>query len=91
MLPACPRCGLAFERGESGYLVGAYMMNVVAAELVWVAAAVAVAVATWPDPPWDLLMYGGAALMVVTPVVLYPLSKTIFLAMDLAVRPPGAE
>lgn len=91
MLARCPGCDLEFERREHGYLVGAYMVNLVAAELIWVAAAVAIAVATWPDPPWNLLMYGGAALLVITPVVLYPFSKTIFLAMDLVVRPQDSE
>jgi hypothetical protein len=41
---------------------------------------------TWPNPPWTLLQYGGAILMVLTPIVLYPFTKTVFLAVDLAVR-----
>lgn len=91
MLEQCPGCGLDFERREHGYLVGAYMINIVAAELIWLALAAAIAVATWPDPPWNLLMYGGAALLIITPAVTYPLSKTLFLALDLAVRPKDAE
>jgi len=83
----CPRCQLHFERGESGYVVGAYMINIAVAELVLVAAGIAIAAATWPEPPWNLLMYGGAALMAALPVVFYPFSKMLFLAMDLAVRP----
>jgi hypothetical protein len=45
----------------------------------------------WPSPPWTLLQYGGGALMVVAPFVFYPFSKTLFLAMDLWVRPQGYE
>ena len=41
----------------------------------------------WPEPPWDFLLYGGMALMIVAPVVFYPFSKTIFLAFDLIFRP----
>jgi hypothetical protein len=44
-------------------------------------------VATWPCPPWNLLLYGGMVLMIVVPVVFYPFSKTIFLAFDLVFRP----
>lgn len=91
MLDRCPRCGLEFERQEPGYIVGAYMLNIAAAELIVVGAGIAVVAATWPDPPWDLLMYGGAALALLMPLVFYPVSKTLFLALDLAIRPKGHE
>jgi hypothetical protein len=35
-----------------------------------------------------MLLYGGVALMVILPVLFYPLSKTLFLAFDLIFRPP---
>ena len=87
MRDRCPRCGIRLDRGEEGYQVGAYMFNIVAAELTFAALFVGVLVATWPDPPWNLLLYGGMALMIVAPVVFYPFSKTIFLAFDLLFRP----
>lgn len=87
MREACPACGLRTERGEDGYVVGAYMFNIVAAELLWAAVVVAVAVCTWPAPPWDLLLYGGGVMMLATPFVCYPFSKTAFLAFDLIFRP----
>ena len=37
MKDACPRCGLKLERGEQGYIVGAQMFNLIAAELLFVA------------------------------------------------------
>ena len=83
----CPRCGLHLHRGEEGYQVGAYMFNIIAAELVFAALFVAILLATWPDPPWDLLLYGGRALMIVAPIVFYPFAKTLFLAFDLVFRP----
>lgn len=91
MRGACPACALDFERREQGYIVGAYMLNIIAAELIWLAGFLGVLVATWPDPPWDLLRYGGAAMMALLPFLTYPFSKTFFLAMDLAFRPAGAE
>jgi uncharacterized protein (DUF983 family) len=83
----CPACGLRTERGEEGYVVGAYMFNIMASELLWVALCVGLAVGTWPDPPWDLLLYGGGALMIAMPFACYPFSKTVFLAFDLLFRP----
>jgi hypothetical protein len=46
-----------------------------------------VLLATWPDPPWDLLLYGGMVLMLVVPFLFFPFSKTLFLAFDLTFRP----
>jgi uncharacterized protein (DUF983 family) len=83
----CEVCGLAFERGEDGYQVGSYMFNIVASELVFAVVFLAIVRLTWPSPPWTLLQYGGIALMVVAPFVLFPFTKTLFLAFDLVFRP----
>ncbi len=82
----CPGCGLVFNRGEQGYIVGAYMFNIVAAELVFAALLVGVLLRTWPRPPWTWLTWGGAALMVLLPLIFYPFSRTLFLAFDLIFR-----
>jgi hypothetical protein len=42
---------------------------------------------TWPTPPWNILLYGGMAMMVIAPFLFFPFSKTIFLAFDLIFRP----
>jgi hypothetical protein len=55
---------------------------------VWV---VGFLVATWPDPPWQLVQATTLALMLVVPVAFFPYSKTLFLAFDLMVRPPTEE
>lgn len=91
MRPRCPSCGLDTERREQGYLVGGYMLNIIAAEMLFLAVFLGVVVGTWPSPPWRLLQFGAPALMILIPVLTYPFSKTLFLAMDLAVRPVGAE
>ena len=88
--PRCPKCGLRLERGEEGYQVGAYMFNMIAAELIFAAIFLAILAYTWPNPPWTPLLYGGIALMVVLPALFYPFSKTLFLAFDLVFRPPTA-
>jgi hypothetical protein len=91
MRESCPACHLRLERGEQGYIVGAYMFNIIAAELLFALLAVAVVLATWPSPPWTALQWGGAALMIAAPLVSYPFSKTLFLAFDLVFRPAGPE
>ena len=91
MQTRCPVCRMRLERGEEGYQVGAYMFNIVAAELFFGAIFVAILIYRWPTPPWTLLLYGGMVMMVIVPVLFYPFSKDLFLAFDLIFRPPAPE
>jgi uncharacterized protein (DUF983 family) len=91
MRERCPRCGLRLERGEQGYVVGAYMFNIMAAELIFAGIFLGIAWVTWPHPPWTTLQYGGGAFMVLAPLICYPFSKTLFLAFDLYFRPVRPE
>ncbi len=91
MRPACTSCGLEFERREQGYIVGGYMLNIVVAEGIFLSGFLGVLLATWPDPPWGVLQVVAPVVMLVAPILTYPFSKTLFLAMDLAVRPVGRE
>jgi hypothetical protein len=59
--------------------------------LIFAAIFLAIIIFTWPTPPWGQLLYGGVALMLIMPALLYPFSKTIFLAFDLTFRPPTPE
>jgi len=83
----CPHCGLRFDRGESDYFYGAYLLNFVAAELVPVIVFVVALIATWPTPPWNLLTAVTVVLAVVAPILLYPTTKALWLALDLIFRP----
>jgi uncharacterized protein (DUF983 family) len=85
--PRCPGCHLRFDRGESDYWLGSLLFNVIAAELFFVGALVSVLLLTWPEPPWNALLYGGAVVMVVLPVITLPFSKDVWLAFDLMFRP----
>lgn len=89
--PACPVCGQPLERSEEGYYVGALLLNLVIAEVVPAVLILGVALATWPDPPWGLLLYGGAALALAAPFAFYPFSKTLWLAIDLYIQPQSPE
>ena len=89
MRERCPVCGLRTSRGEEGYEVGAYMFNIMAAELLWAAGFLALLAWTWPEPPWRALLIGGGLLMLALPLACYPFSRTLFLAFDLWFRPPA--
>lgn len=85
--PDCPTCGMQLDRGESDYFLGAYLLNLVAVELLFAVLFGVVLVTTWPSPPWELLQYGGAALMIVGAVACYPFTKVLWIAFDVALRP----
>lgn len=91
MKERCPRCDYRFER-EEGFFLGAYTVNLVIAEgLLLALAVVPLIVVLASGPPvsvWPFLGVGLAAA-IVAPVVFYPFSRTIWSAIDLALRPPG--
>lgn len=84
---SCPVCGLRLDRGERDYFIGAYTINLIVAEMLVFFGGLAVLRMTYPDVPWDGLMYGLGALMIIAPIVLYPFSRQVWLAMDLILRP----
>lgn len=88
----CPGCGIKLDRGERDFFIGAYTINLIVAELVVFFGGLAVLLATWPEVPWTTLTWGLAAAVVIVPIVLYPFSKQVWLALDLVFRPAeGAD
>ncbi|MDB4882580.1 MAG: putative rane protein [Gemmatimonadetes bacterium] len=87
----CPHCGLRLQRGESDYFIGAYLLNLVAVELLFALVLGAVVISTYPDTPWALVQWGGLALMIAGAVLCYPFSKSVWLAADLIFRPVSPE
>ncbi len=87
----CPTCGIRLERGEKDYFVGAYLFNLIAVELILFFCVCGFVYVTWPDPPWDLITYVTAFLMLSGCVFCYPFAKTTWLAVDLGIRPLSPE
>ena len=90
MIERCPRCGLRFERVE-GHWTGALGINTVVSFGSLLLVMLVIFWTTQPDVPAGFLL--GSALMValVVPVAFFPLSKTLWLAIDLQMRPPGPD
>jgi uncharacterized protein (DUF983 family) len=85
----CPRCNLELGRGEADYFLGAYLMSLVSLELIFATMFLVVLIVTWPNPPWRLIQWGGAFLMLAAALIVYPFAKTLWLAADLIFRPAG--
>ena len=87
----CPTCGLRLQRGESDYFIGAYLLNLVAVEVLFALVLAAIIIATYPNTPWTLVQWGGLVLMLAGAVLCYPFSKALWLAADLIFRPVSAQ
>jgi hypothetical protein len=87
MRETCPGCHLILDRGETDYFLGGYTVNFIVAELLIVLGAAAGIVFTWPDVPWTLITWALVVLMIIAPLAFYPLSKSLWLALDLIFRP----
>lgn len=86
MIDSCPQCGLTFERHE-GYWLGAIAINTGIAIVVFIVALVLPIVLTWPDPPWTAISIALVTLAVVVPIAAYPLSKTLWVALEIGMHP----
>jgi uncharacterized protein (DUF983 family) len=83
----CPMCGLRVEREGSDYMAGSLMFNIVLAEMIFAVVFVAYLLIAWPHPNWDVLEIAAPIGMAAAPFVLFPFSKLVWLAADLALRP----
>ena len=84
----CPQCGYRFER-EEGFFLGAYVINLAVSELVVVVVVVILIVQEARGRAGSLVPWiaVSAGIQVVLPFFFYPFSKTIWSALDLAMRP----
>jgi uncharacterized protein (DUF983 family) len=83
----CPRCRLHLHREEGDYFLGAYVIMLIAMEMVFAFGFLVVLLVTWPNPPWEAIQWIGAVVLTGSILVAYPFAKTLWLAIDLMFRP----
>jgi uncharacterized protein (DUF983 family) len=83
MVDDCPRCGLHFER-EAGYWSGALAINIALVGGLFTIVFVLILALTIPDIPVGLTLGICIPIAVLGPIVAYPFSKTIWVAVDRA-------
>jgi uncharacterized protein (DUF983 family) len=86
----CPRCDLHFERIE-GHWIGAIAMNTVLSLLVLLGVIVGGFTASYPDRPPTALLVVCLLIGGVGPLFFHPFSRTLWMAIDLAMRPVTAD
>ncbi len=90
MVPDCGACGVHFER-EEGFFLGAYVINLVVAELATAVLLFLGFALTLPDVPTTRLAIAAGVLALLLPIAFYPFSKTIWTAIDLVMRATMGE
>lgn len=90
MKETCDRCGLRFER-EAGYWVGAVTINTVVIFMTFLVVFGGSVMLTWPEVPWTAVLITTLVVNLAVPTVFYPISKTLWSALELSWHPlePG--
>jgi len=86
----CPRCDLHFERVE-GQWIGAIAMNTILTLLVLLGLLVVGFAVSYPDSPPSGLLIACVVSTALGPLLFHPFSRTIWLAIDLGMRPVTAD
>ena len=93
MRERCPRCGYVFAR-ENGFALGAILMNFAVAEaLLAVVGIIPLIAMLAANPDADVLpvIIASVVAVVVGPVVFHPFSRTLWVALELILRPSAAR
>lgn len=77
----CPTCGLHFER-EPGYWTGALAINLICPLGLLIVTLFATLIGTSPDVPVVPLVAISVVIALLGPIVWYPFSRTLWLAID---------
>lgn len=80
--PRCSRCDFAIERKE-GHFIGAVGINTIVTFGAMLIVMVISAAATSPDIPVGKLLIGNGIFVIVLSAVFFPISKTLWSAIDL--------
>jgi uncharacterized protein (DUF983 family) len=86
MAPSCPRCGLHFQR-VPGHWLGSWFLNICVAQTAVVMVLIVGVAITYPDSPMGLIALLTVVAALAVPLGFFPFSRTIWSAIDLAMRP----
>ena len=82
----CPRCGFRLERIE-GHWIGALGMNTIVTLVAVLVAVVVGFLLTYPDGSIAIALAVIVGTAILVPLAFFPVSKTLWSAIDLAMRP----
>lgn len=83
----CSSCGFRFTRSDDNYFSGAMFFGILIGEALTVLGIGASIWITYPNVPWDVITYGAPLVMFAVMMALFPLSRVVWLAVDVLIRP----
>jgi uncharacterized protein (DUF983 family) len=84
----CRTCGIGWHRGYEGFELGAMSISVVVCFGALIAGLAIGVAATWPEIAVVPLLLILGAVALVLPIIVYPVSYTLWQGVDLAMHPP---
>ena len=90
MVNTCPGCELEFDR-EPGWVLGAMTINTAVTFVAMLIVMVTGFVLTYEDFATFEVSVATAATAIIVPTIGYPFSKTVWIAIDLAMVPDREE
>lgn len=86
MRTTCPGCGLVFRRAPGQWL-GSWFLNIVLVQAVLVVGISVLVAVTWPARLSWLAIAAVVVVALMVPLVTFPFSRTLWVAIDLVMRP----
>ena len=84
----CQNCGHGYRRGDSAFELGAITANIILTFGSILILILILVVTTSPDVPIGWVTFAAAAAALVGPALFYPISFTLWQAIDLWMRQP---
>lgn len=85
----CRACGHKYRRGDEAFELGAVTMNIILSLLTVLITVLVLILATLPDVPVFGVTAATVAVALVAPALFYPVSYTLWQAVDLWMRRPS--
>jgi uncharacterized protein (DUF983 family) len=87
----CQRCGHGYRRGDHAFELGAHTANIILTFLGVLITILILVAFTAPDVPVWGVVISASAVGLLGPAIFYPVSFTVWQAVDLWMRRPTAE
>jgi uncharacterized protein (DUF983 family) len=83
----CAICGFRYARSDDDYFSGAMFFGLMIGETMAVLVIGAFIWITYPNVPWNFMQFAIPVILLVVMVVLFPVSRVVWLAIDVLLRP----
>jgi uncharacterized protein (DUF983 family) len=83
----CLSCNFRFERSDENYFSGAMFFGLLMGEFLFAIVLLITVVSMSPNVPWDTMTWAIPLGVLLVMVFLIPVSRVVWLAVDIFVRP----